>query len=795
MKKRLFLMGIALMLSSGYAEGAMTGIYVANGRTITLEDQDIEVPDILNKAALWAFNGGQITMTGGTIHSLSGWTGAVESNSNSMIELNDVEISTGPNSNGEFSDGLWANGGAIVMNGGSIKINQLQSNGVSSTNGGMATLNNVAVTVNGDSGGGVTAGENGQLNMTGGSIIMTGNSSSAVKVRYSGQAVLKDVAIQTEKESSEGAYVDGTGILTLTGGSLNILGDDSQGIRVTQALDPATEEDHGTVNLDGTAITINGKNSDGILADRTGTAKLKNATIEVLGEESYALRAAESGIIQGEESKHLITGNIAAKSGGEIDYTLGEGSVFTGTANQYAGDGTIDLKMKSNSIWNMTGDWDANLTMEQGGHLYFHNTDFMRLSGDGTVTIDGGTIHFDTNIEEGTGDYLTVEKGIQGSGGYISVDNDGSAVTNGTEILGLLADREPDQAVFQLSQGKVEAGGYEYVLDQRLDSAGGIEWFLRGTGEITPPGEGGVNLHAGNYMMHNAELQTLMNRLGDLRGEKERTKGGNIWGRMYGGKLHSKADRTLGSFDMNYRGIQVGADHRHNRKDGKGTAYIGGFFGYTDGDLDYLGGSGNTDSFSLGAYWTHIHRNGFYADLVFKYGWMESDYDVLDSAGKKVEGKDIQSDVFSLSMELGRRYHFDQQKREGFYIEPQAQVTVSHFSGDSFKASNGLQLKVDSFRSTIARVGTHLGYEVTDSKNPVNIYLKGYLMKEFDGKIDFSLNGSPESTSYQDTWFVYGIGATAKLGERHNLYLDFEKWTGGRMEQDWAINGGYRYSW
>lgn len=143
---------------------------------------------------------------------------------------------------------------------------------------------------------------------------------------------------------------------------------------------------------------------------------------------------------------------------------------------------------------------------------------------------------------------------------------------------------------------------------------------------------------------------------------------------------------------MDYWGVQAGYDKRIDRDDKKGVVYVGGFLGYSKGNMDYLkSGSGSIDSKSLGAYWTHIHRNGFYADAVFKYNWMNSDFKTLDSAGLGVKGDDINTRGFTASLELGRRYFFDKtdengekikvENREGWYVEPQVQLTLGHQGG------------------------------------------------------------------------------------------------------------------
>ena len=246
---------------------------------------------------------------------------------------------------------------------------------------------------------------------------------------------------------------------------------------------------------------------------------------------------------------------------------------------------------------------------------------------------------------------------------------------------------------------------------------------------------------------------------------------------------------------MDYWGVQTGYDHKIERKDGKGTVYVGGMVGYSKGQLDDGTGEGSIDSKSIGAYWTHISPNGFYADLVFKYNWMKSDFNTLDSVGTPVSGKDIDTQGAMGSFELGRRYHFDRKSKQGWYIEPQAQLTVSHQSSSSFTASNGLQVKMDPYLSVQGRVGTHLGYELKSGRNPINAYLKVDWIKEFNGDMNYTLNNSHEETSYKGSWISYGIGLTAQIKDKHNLYLEVERASGDRFDQNWGINAGYRFTW
>ena len=505
-----------------------------------------------------------------------------------------------------------------------------------------------------------------------------------------------------------------------------------------------------------------------------------------------SLVAMNGATIQGNLGKYDLTGNVVSSSGA-ISFDFDRGSAFTG-ASQITGTGVINFDM-TDTTWNMTGDSKLSSLAfnDNSSNIIFAGDNTFKTLSVGELSGSDGVFTMRTDIVgdgagNNGGDILQVT-GTSAGNHFVRVQNNGSVNATGNETLTIVR-TEDGVATFQNTH-KVDLGGYEFSL---RDVAGSNqkEWELYGTKKSTTTGSAGVNLFAGSYLLNYAETQTLMKRMGDLRQGDEK---GNIWGRVYGGKFHSSSDSFLKDFDINYTGIQVGADKKFVRKDGRGTDYLGGFFGYTRGNLDYGQGSGNVDSKSFGGYWTHEHHNGFYADGVLKYGWMKNDFDVLDSAGTRVTGEDISTQGFTASMEVGRRYHLDQKDKNGWYVEPQAQLTGSHQNGDRFTASNGLNVKVDSFSSVLGRVGTHIGYEAKSGRNPINVYGKVSIVKEFDGEVNYSFNGSKENTSYQDTWLSYGIGVTGKVGNRHNLYLDIERATAGQFTQSWALNGGYRFTW
>lgn len=651
-----------------------------------------------------------------------------------------------------------------------------------------------------------------------GSLIKTSGENSFAVVAMDGSEISLGDRVQIES-ASVGIYSMSEDTMVIGGNEMRITDTSENGIAVYATQEGKVSLGERTIikaeGTSGRGLYANGVGSkisvgkdayiqggnSGVAAAKGGEILLAGATIQAVGsEDSFAILASglsdtEISKIHG-DGKFAIDGDIFADEYSEIHLDMAEGSYFKGTTEK-RDTSNLEISLEK-SRWDLTGSSELDRLTLSGGIV-----DLSKAGLGTTLEVDhldagasGGIFVFQTDIAgEGQGinnqgDKLIVRESSAGDH-QVHVVNNGASETDGSETLTIIetVDGITSGVDFRLTN-EVEAGGYKYGMRPVDGSGSERNWELYSTGEISHPADAAVNLFSGSYLLNYAEMNTLMQRMGDLRNGEGK---GNIWARTFGGKMKTKGGSLLRGYDMDYWGLQVGADKKIDLK--KGALYVGGMFGYSKGDIGYRSGSGSIDSKSIGVYGTYIASNDFYADLVLKYGWMKDDFKVYDTAGKLVKGDNIDTNGITASLEVGKRYHFDKKTKEGWYIEPQGQISISHYDGDSFIASNGLKISVDSYNSILGRLGTDIGYEIKGGKNPVNIYGKVSYVHEFDGDVDYRLNRSRESTSYGDSWWTYGVGITAKVGEKHNVYLDIERASGGHFTQSWNVNGGYRYSW
>lgn len=472
-----------------------------------------------------------------------------------------------------------------------------------------------------------------------------------------------------------------------------------------------------------------------------------------------------------------INGQVVAQDASLLDLVMTNGSILNGAVHQYT-NGIANLNM-DNTRWSFDDDSSVNnLTLTNNSIVTFDTT------GDGLLTINNlsgnGLFVMRTDIVGGSGDLIDIT-GTTTNSHSVKVINSGSDATDGTETLTIITTAD-GSGNFGLTN-QVELGGYLYDLEKT-----GNNWQLYSSGRaITSAADASASILNASYLMNYAETQTLLQRMGDLRQDG---KSGNVWVRAFHGSFDSFADGKLSGFDMNYQGIQLGVDKASAFSNGK--LYTGLFAGLSDSSQDYAMGDGKLKSQSAGVYGSYMFSSGAYLDAVVKYQHHSNKLNVVDTQGNSVNGKGT-SNGLAVSLEGGHRFHLNTEK-SGVYVEPQLQITYSWQDGSTVDNSNGLKVDLDSYHSLLGRAGAIIGYDVNKmGKAPVNIYFKNSWLHEFKGQTNYKLNGSKETLSFKGGAWVSGVGVSTQLNNNHALFLDMEKTTGKKFNQD-QINAGYRYS-
>ena len=271
------------------------------------------------------------------------------------------------------------------------------------------------------------------------------------------------------------------------------------------------------------------------------------------------------------------------------------------------------------------------------------------------------------------------------------------------------------------------------------------------------------------------EDSTLSQRLGELR-NSEGDQG--IWVRMSRGEFEYS-----GAYKNQYNFFQLGYDKAF------GSWHYGAAVSHNDGQTTYDNGKGENKSTSLSLYGTWLGDRGHYTDIVLKQGRLSNEYDNYAAAGH-THG-DYHAWGTSLSGEYGMKVGLD----NGWYVTPQAQLTLMRIGGEDYTTNNGIKVSQDTLSSCVARVGFEMGKTISDKGS---IYAKASLLHEFAGNADtyLSLNGISNSYS-QDiggTWYEAGLGFNVKTTDNSYIYADVVKTFGDDIKTPWQWNVGARWT-
>lgn len=516
----------------------------------------------------------------------------------------------------------------------------------------------------------------------------------------------------------------------------------------------------------------------------TATANNEDTNVAAI----YAQDNSVINVNQGTENKVVINGDINNSGNGLINLTLNtESSAINGAIVDRSIKG-INLTLANGAEWNVGSNYNSSITnLDMNGGIINQNTskyiDIENYSGSGYINFTAENTDNDGVLDfANTGD-VTIESAEAGSSVNLGVINNTVNtldIEKTEENLNAIAEK----IVYVANDGKL--GGKvtvkeglitpEASADLMFDgNSRGYVTNITGGDRVTKTMDAMKNLVATAIVAWRQEDSTLSQRLGELR---ESDGGQGIWVRMSRGEFEYD-----GEYKNQYNFFQMGYDWA------AGSWHYGAAVSHNDGQTTYTHGDGENRSTSLSLYGTWLGDKGHYADIVLKQGRLSNDFDIYTEAGHT--SGDYDAWGTSLSGEYGMKVDLD----GGWYVTPQAQLTLMRIGGEDYTTNNGIKVNQDSLESAVGRVGFEVGKRISDSGS---IYAKASLLHDFAGSADtyLSLNGLTNSYHQDigDTWCEAGIGFNYKTSENSYVYADVVKTFGGDVETPWQWNAGMRWT-
>ena len=254
-----------------------------------------------------------------------------------------------------------------------------------------------------------------------------------------------------------------------------------------------------------------------------------------------------------------------------------------------------------------------------------------------------------------------------------------------------------------------------------------------------------------------------------------------IWARVGGGKYSFNA--TGIDTDTTYTRIQGGYD----AKTSSGWT-VGGQVSYLRGNDDYVFNStGKEKAFAVGAYGLKDLGNNQYIHIESQVGRASNDFTVRNEIGESLSGE-TKANAYS----IGARYGKTVKLSNGTYIEPQAQLSYTHFGGDSFNAG---RMHVD--QSGVSSTAGGLGLEIGKNFGAGNIYTRVGVNHAFSGTVKTTYT-SGTTTKYtsediKGTWTDLAFGGRYGFNANNSIFGDISTGLSGDYKAGWSVNAGFTH--
>ena len=254
-----------------------------------------------------------------------------------------------------------------------------------------------------------------------------------------------------------------------------------------------------------------------------------------------------------------------------------------------------------------------------------------------------------------------------------------------------------------------------------------------------------------------------------------------IWARVGGGKYSYTAKGI--DTDTTYTRIQGGYD----AKTGSGWT-VGGQVSYLRGNDDYVfNGTGKEKAFAVGAYGVKDLGKDQYIHIESQVGRVSNAFTARNEIGESLSGE-TKANAYTIGARYGKTVKF----QNGTYIEPQAQLSYTHFGGDSFDAG-----RMHVNESGVSSTAGGLGLEIGKTFGAGNIYTRVGVNHAFSGTVNTTYTtGNTTKYTKQDlkgTWTDLAFGGRYGFNANNSIFADLSTGLSGDYKAGWSVNAGFTH--
>jgi len=767
-------------------------------------------------------NGAQTTTVGSGPLSPSGISVSVDANAQ-ISTSNANAISLGTNANITIASGAivqtnaTTNGGLYHTGNNTIEFDSNSTLTVAAGAKVLATgniLNSEAVNIEGN---GTTIVNNGEIRAAHAAAIWFQDAPGLNYVTNNASGVIATDIVNANVLGSTGAgTVDFTNKGAVLGNLLFDMGDDALRLYTGSSISGTIRGGGGnnllTLNGSGSSILANAISGFQTLTKQDSGTWVLNGTLA--GLTTANVNQGTLAVGDAANTGHAVSGifNVASEA------TLGGYGQIDGTVNN---NGTVSV---ANAISAFSSNANGNFTIN--GVL--NNAGLIQVGGNGvgnTLTVSGtsyvgqsGTLALNTVLGgDGSASDKLILNGAAASGRttlrITNVGGAGATTTgNGILVVNAINGGSTTANAFSLVN-PISIGAYSYRLFKGDVATGTSEdWYLRSSmpsidssGTVTqiPLFRREVSLYAVAPAVVRSigllQIDNFHTRQGDqtlLTGDTEQKAS---WGRTWGDQVTLQREGTVKpSFDGNSMGLQTGRDLYTCKTETCGNNHFGVFFSYghaqgsvkgtAEGIENLSVGNISTDSYGVGAYWSHVGSGGWYTDAV-----ISSSYLALDTHSDSLINTTSHGTILQTSLETGVPIALN----SALSVEPQAQVIWQHLNmGDINDGISNVKFLLDD--NTIVRLGLRVQGKTDGAFAVWQPYFQADVLRTFNHTDNVSFDQSTTITaSGNNTIGQLGIGFVTKFHKSGSVYTNISQSfdLSGSKYSTLSANIGGRWVW
>ena len=351
-------------------------------------------------------------------------------------------------------------------------------------------------------------------------------------------------------------------------------------------------------------------------------------------------------------------------------------------------------------------------------------------------------------------------------------------------------------ATFKGTQSEIGLTRYDTEIIKENSADGrGFEWII---GQATPAGMSYsskiiASILQSQYRAFAIETDSLDRRLGGLE-RIERDKG--FWIRSFIGQASKDATDYSTSTTDKYFSVWSGFDY--NAIGLTGHNFLGMFFNYSGMQTENKDYTGKLSNFALGVYNVFKAHSGFYFDLLAKYIYTTSEFDISSYALAKNKPK-FDNHKFLANFEMGYTFYLGE-KRKSLYIEPQFQITSGYIQGVSINfvdvTGEIINANLGHNAPAMMRLGVFVGKTFGEK---LKINLKGGTSLAYDVNSGGNLTFEDSSASLKraqkgDFRMLFSAHSDFEFSDSFRMYASFDTSFFGSYNTTFNVNLGLRFT-